>query len=234
MRSNGSLYQIDEDENGTYIMNAKDLRLIQYLKEISNAGVCSLKVEGRTKSLNYVALVAKAYRKAIDDMWSGKNFDPELLTDLDKVANRGYDTGFMIRDKSATGSAIPNATESSNAVGLGTLSASVSGAQNYHSGVSRNFSQKFGGLLLHDAPVGFIAVEVRNKIVPGQVCEILTPEQPPHQFVVKQILNKDKNLVDAAQGGTGLHYFEISESAQLANKSSFGILSILSPSEHQL
>jgi len=220
LREKGSLYQIDEDENGTYIMNAKDLRLIQYLKEITDAGVCSFKVEGRTKSLNYVALVAKAYRKAIDDMWVGKNFNPELLRDLDKVANRGYDTGFMIRKN-------PSAE-----------------SQNYQTGVSRHYSQKFGGLVVDpstqiktgsevsgdfsakDIPPGFIAIEVRNKIVRGQTCEILIPENEIHTFTVGHILDKDRNSVEAAHGGTGIHYFEV---PGLEN-AHHGIVSIMTPS----
>lgn len=96
LRNPNEYYPIDEDEHGTYIMNAKDLCLIEHLKEIVDAGVCSLKVEGRTKSEYYVAMVTRVYRQAIDDMIAGRPFNRELLAELGKLSNRGYDTGFMI------------------------------------------------------------------------------------------------------------------------------------------
>lgn len=71
-------------------MNAKDLRLIENLKEFADAGVCSFKVECRTQSEYYAAIVARSYRKAIDAIALGKSFDSNLLTELEKVANRGY------------------------------------------------------------------------------------------------------------------------------------------------
>lgn len=94
-RNPGELYQIDEDENGSYIMNSKDLCLIENLGEIAAAGVCSFKVEGRTKSDFYVALVTSCYRKAIDDLAAGRPFDRRLLDLLVGSANRGYTKGFM-------------------------------------------------------------------------------------------------------------------------------------------
>lgn len=90
-----SFYRIDEDENGTFLMNAKDLCLIEHLKELKEAGVCSFKVEGRTKSSFYVAMVARAYRQAIDDMMAAKPFRAELLQDLELMASRGYHKGFF-------------------------------------------------------------------------------------------------------------------------------------------
>ena len=68
LRNPGEMYPIEEDSEGTYIMNAKDLCLIEHLGALRDAGVCSFKAEGRTKSLNYAALVARAYRQAIDDL----------------------------------------------------------------------------------------------------------------------------------------------------------------------
>jgi len=201
MRAQGELYQISEDENGTFLMNAKDLRLIQHLREIYAAGVCSFKVEGRTKSLNYVALVSKAYRQAIDDMCAGENFDPKLLSDLEKVANRGYHTGFMIRQT-------PGAE-----------------SQNYDTSVSRNFSQRYGGLVVesNEPQAGYLAVEVRNKITLGQKCEVLLPKGGSFEFDVIEILNKDKNPVESAHGGAGLYYFKVDSEM---SENQFGILSL--------
>jgi putative protease len=94
----GKLLPIDEDEHGAYIMNAKDLCLIEYLKELKDAGVCSFKVEGRNKTIYYVATVAKTYRKAIDEMEAGKPFNRSYLEELAKTSNRGFIPGFLMNN----------------------------------------------------------------------------------------------------------------------------------------
>lgn len=94
----GQYLKIDEDDHGTYIMNSKDMCLIEYLKELKEAGVCSFKVEGRNKTIYYVATVAKAYRKAIDDLEAGKAFDSNLVAELSKTSNRGFITGFLMNN----------------------------------------------------------------------------------------------------------------------------------------
>ncbi|MEG1805274.1 MAG: U32 family peptidase [Clostridia bacterium] len=86
---------IEEDERGTYIMNSKDLKLIENIKEIIDAGVCSLKVEGRMKSEYYVATVIHAYRKAVDCVLSGKQLPTEYIEDLDKAGHRNYTTCYF-------------------------------------------------------------------------------------------------------------------------------------------
>ncbi|KAA3659709.1 MAG: U32 family peptidase, partial [Calditrichaeota bacterium] len=75
----GEFMQIDEDENGTYLMNARDLCAIEYLQELRDAGIVSFKVEGRSKSVYYAALISRAYRHAIDDLAAGKPFNPAHL-----------------------------------------------------------------------------------------------------------------------------------------------------------
>ncbi len=93
----GELMPILEDEHGTYIMNSKDLRAVEHVGKLAEIGVDSLKVEGRTKSIYYVARVAQVYRRAIDDAASGRPFDPALLAELEGLANRGYTDGFYER-----------------------------------------------------------------------------------------------------------------------------------------
>jgi putative protease len=88
-------YQVDEDENGTYIMNAKDLCLIEQLQDLRDAGVCSFKVEGRTKSSFYAAMISRVYRQAIDDVEAGRAFNRELLVELERLSSRGYHKGFF-------------------------------------------------------------------------------------------------------------------------------------------
>lgn len=90
-------YEIGENEHGTFILSPKDLALIKHLPEIQKAGVCSIKIEGRTKSMYYAANVAKTYRTAIEAMKKGQLYDGDaLLTELKKVGNRGFTTGFAL------------------------------------------------------------------------------------------------------------------------------------------
>jgi putative protease len=90
-------YEIEENEKGTHILSTKDLCLVKHLKEMMEAGIDSFKVEGRTKSLYYVSAVAKAYREAIDAVYSNPNADTsEFYNELLKVGNRGYTTGFYL------------------------------------------------------------------------------------------------------------------------------------------
>jgi len=86
-----------EDEHGTYIMNSKDLRAVQYVEQLTKMGIHSLKIEGRTKSFYYVARTAQVYRKAIDDAAAGKPFDTNLFKTLENLAHRGYSEGFLKR-----------------------------------------------------------------------------------------------------------------------------------------
>ena len=83
-------YPIEEDERGTYILNSKDLCMIAHLKELEEAGVTSLKIEGRMKSDYYVASVVNAYRRALDN----KTDLQTLETELEKTSHRRYTTGF--------------------------------------------------------------------------------------------------------------------------------------------
>ena len=84
--------EIQEDDRGTYILNSKDLCMIDYLKEMEDAGICSLKIEGRMKSDYYVASVVNAYRRALD----GYNDMNVLHDELEKTSHRRYTTGFYL------------------------------------------------------------------------------------------------------------------------------------------
>lgn len=91
----GEFLPIEEHDEGTYIMNSRDNCAIEYLKDLWKAGVMSFKIEGRNKTVYYLAVVAKAYRKAIDDIAAGRKFDKSLLEELNKISNRGYIPGFL-------------------------------------------------------------------------------------------------------------------------------------------
>lgn len=76
-----------EDEHGTYIMNSRDLRAIQHVHALTQMGIDSLKIEGRTKSFYYCARTAQVYRRVIDAAKRGEPFELSALYDLDKLAN---------------------------------------------------------------------------------------------------------------------------------------------------
>ena len=98
-------FPIEQDGRGTYILNSKDLCMIEHIKELENAGVCSLKIEGRMKSDYYVASVVNAYRRAIDS----KDDLQTLKSELEKTSHRRYTTGFYFNsnDKEYLESSMP-------------------------------------------------------------------------------------------------------------------------------
>lgn len=180
LRNKGEFYPIDEDEHGTYIMNSKDLCVIEHLKELRDAGICSFKVEGRTKSVYYAAMVSRIYRKAIDDMMAGKEFDKNLLVELDKIANRGYHKGFVM-----------GATTHDN--------------QEYRHSTSRNYSQKFAGIVIGPGEQPrFVKIEARHRLRPGDEIEVISP-QDSYKVRLGTIKNHHHEIVEQA-GGSGLVY----------------------------
>lgn len=93
----GELLPIDEDEYGTYIMNSRDICLLSYMQELADAGVVSFKVEGRSKTVNYLAGVGRAYRPAIDAVEQNREYDAmELSKEVFAISNRGYTPGFLV------------------------------------------------------------------------------------------------------------------------------------------
>ncbi|MBC8611794.1 Uncharacterized protease yhbU precursor [uncultured Ruminococcus sp.] len=90
-------YPVFEDEKGSYILNAKDLCMIEYIDKLVEAGVTSLKIEGRAKSAYYVSVIANAYRCAVDQYWNDPRhfkLEPWLSEEVRKVSHRRYSTGF--------------------------------------------------------------------------------------------------------------------------------------------
>jgi putative protease len=145
----GELMPIMEDEHGTYIMNSKDLRAVEHVARLAAIGVDSLKVEGRTKSLYYVARVAQVYRHAIDDARAGRPFNPELLIQLEGLASRGYTGGFLARRPAQD-------------------------YQNYLTGSSQFQRSQFVGEVKALAG-GWAEVEVKNRFDQGDTLEIIHP-----------------------------------------------------------
>ena len=146
----GEVMSAFEDEHGTYIMNSRDLRAVAHVERLSEMGVHSLKIEGRTKSFYYCARTAQVYRRAIDDAAEGKPFDPQLLTTLEGLAHRGYTEGFLRRH-----------THDSY--------------QNYAQGYSISERQQFVGEFTGERRGDWAEVAVKNKFLLGDSLEIMTP-----------------------------------------------------------
>jgi putative protease len=145
----GQLMPILEDEHGTYIMNSKDLRAVEHVERLVKIGVDSLKIEGRTKSLYYVARTAQVYRRAIDDAVAGRPFNEKLLGELQGLANRGYTDGFYERHHTQE-------------------------YQNYMSGVSQVDRSHYVGDVQSVAD-GWAEVEVKNRFALGDRLEVIHP-----------------------------------------------------------
>jgi putative protease len=145
----GELMPVMEDEHGTYIMNSKDLRAVEHVERLVKIGIDSLKVEGRTKSIYYVARTAQVYRQAIDDAVAGKPFNHSLLGALDALANRGYTNGFYERHHTHE-------------------------QQNYMRGHSENSRQQYVGDIVACAN-GIAEIDVKNKFQVGDRLEIIHP-----------------------------------------------------------
>ena len=169
----GEYMPMMEDENGTYIMNSKDLRAIEQIAKLTEIGVDSLKVEGRTKSVYYVARVAQAYRKAIDDAVAGKPFDYGLLAELEGLANRGYTSGFLERHQTQD-------------------------YQNYLAGHSLAKQSQFVGQIIDIDSEGWATVEVKNRFAIGDTLEIIHPQG--NQTLVLEAMTRKGEAVDVAPG----------------------------------
>ena len=90
----GEYFPVFEDEKGTYILNSRDMCTIDHLKELTEAGIDCIKIEGRAKSAYYAAVVTGAYRHCIDDLAAGKPIDPVWRDEVEHVSHRIYSTGF--------------------------------------------------------------------------------------------------------------------------------------------
>ncbi len=173
----GELMPVMEDENGTYIMNSKDLRAIEHVQRLVEIGIDSLKIEGRTKSHYYVARTAQTYRQAINDALAGRPFHPELIGVLENLANRGYTDGFYQRHHTHE-------------------------HQNYITGYSKSHQQQFCGEITHyDDDTHLAVVDVKNKFSIGDKLELILPQGNQDIIVDKMFDMYDKTLNEASGGG---------------------------------
>ena len=171
----GEIYDVAGDEQGTYIMNSKDLCLLPYLPQLMEAGICSFKIEGRMKSAHYAASVVSVYRRAIDACWRDPQHytvKQEWLDELEKVSHRPYTTGFALGKPDAT-------------------------AQVYTTS-SYLQTHEFVGLV-RDWDNGRLTVEQRNHMKEGETLEVFCPDGSLRTLVLKEMRNQEGEPIVAAQ-----------------------------------
>lgn len=172
----GEYYPIEEDSHGSYIMNSRDLCMLDGIPDLAAAGVSSLKIEGRMKSAYYVATVVSAYRTALDHYLADPDnyqYDPAWFTELCKASHREFTHGFYYNKPSAED-------------------------QNYQSSdYIREYS--FVGMVEGVEPeTGFALVEQRNKFSIGDEIEIFGPGVPFTKEVITEMYNQEGEPVESA------------------------------------
>ncbi|HDK7167207.1 TPA: U32 family peptidase [Clostridium botulinum] len=170
----GEYFPVVEDDKGTYIMNSKDMCMIEHIPELVQSGIDSFKIEGRMKSSFYVATVVKAYREAIDAYFK----DPESYTFkerwmdyLKKASHRAYFTGFYFND--------PNKQlhESSSYIRTCDIV-----------GIVKEFNEETMEAI----------VEQRNKVLDGDELEVLRPEGPIFKINIANMRDKNDKKIESA------------------------------------
>ena len=166
----GQYFPVDEDSDGSYILNAKDLCLLPYLKELRDAGVDSVKIEGRAKAAYYVAGVTNAYRIALDCLRGGKAVPDWVLRETENVSHRPYTTGFL----------------------FGRQPDMIWQEEN---GYIRDY-EVVG--IVQKQENGRLYVSQRNRFFAGDTVEILMPGTEPPMLTVTDLRNGDGEQVEAA------------------------------------
>lgn len=172
----GQYWPVEEDEHGTYIFNSKDLCMIDHVKELIEAGASSLKLEGRMKSVYYVAAVVAAYRKAIDTYYENPadyQVHREWRAELEKVSHRPYTTAFAFQKTDYT-------------------------AQEYDESQPTQ-SYDFVGLILgYNSDKKEAIVQQRNHFRVGEVVECLSPKGDVFTITIGKLHNKEGLEIEKA------------------------------------
>jgi putative protease len=170
----GEYYPVVEDEKGTYIMNSKDLCMIEHIDDVINAGVYSLKIEGRMKSMYYVAAVVKSYRQAVDGYMKDPDnykFDPKWMENLNKVSHRQYHTGFYYGQN---------------------------GEQVYEDSAYIRNADIIGIVRAYDEETQIATIEQKNKVLNGDTVEILRPEGENFEVVLHDMTEENGTPIESA------------------------------------
>ncbi len=169
--SNGEFLEVEEDERGTYILNSKDLNLLDYIKELDQAGVTSFKIEGRMKSEYYLATVVNAYRRAIDAYFlQGESYkeNPLFQAELKKTAHREFTTAYFLGDNDRT--------------------------VNYNDSQSKGTHKFIATVLDGNEDKEFALIEMRNRFKVGDYLEVLSPSDSFNQIIKVERMEDAKGL----------------------------------------
>ena len=174
----GQYFPIVEDPRGAYVFNSRDLCMIEHLPALIDAGICSFKIEGRMKSIHYLAGVVKVYREAIDTWYrnpAAYRVPKRWLAELSAISHRGYCTGFYFGDPDQTAANLDDVI---------------------HPGY------RFVAKVLEGAPNGGVRVLVKNKIVSGDAVDILCPGGPTREDKIQRIADDHGITQSLAQPGS--------------------------------
>lgn len=173
----GQYFPIAEDARGAYLFNSRDLCMIEHLPAMIEAGIRSLKIEGRMKSIHYLAGVLKVYREAIDAWYADPDTyqpQPRWLKELAAISHRGYCTGFYFDDPLQTAANLDNLV---------------------HPGY------RFVAKVIGRTADGGARVLVKNKILRGERVDILTPHGPVRTDRIEEIVDEYAMSQPQAQPG---------------------------------
>lgn len=186
----GEFYPIVEDERGTHIMNSKDICMIDRLKDIYDAGIRSIKIEGRMKTMFYVASIVNAYRRALDEMYAafeeGREYvsNPKWKEEVRKVSYRGFTRGFYYGKPDEEDQNYETSSYIKNYVFVGVVRA-------------------------YDDEAKIATIEQRNKIVVGDELEIFGPGQDFFKYRVEEMWNEEKEPIEAAPHAQQIIYIPV-------------------------
>lgn len=178
-------YPVVEDENGTYFFNSKDLCMINHIDQVIESGVSSLKIEGRNKSIYYVANIVRAYRQAIDAYYESETFkaDPKWLEEIEKASHRKFTTGFYFKK--------PDEADQ--------LYTSSSYIREY---------DFIGNVLSYDSKTQLAKVEQRNKFSVNSRVEIMGPNFFEHEFIITEMFDEKMNPIESAPHAKQIVYIK--------------------------
>lgn len=177
-------YKVFEDERGTYILNARDMCMIDHLDDVIEAGVTSLKIEGRAKSAYYTALTVNAYRAALDCVLKGEKPPAWVLDEVNKISHRPYCTGFFY-GKPTDGSGTQDAAAVTN------------GGQYFaESGYMRDYD--FVGTV-DSCENGVMHITQRNFFRLSDELEIVPPHAEPFALHAQEMYGADGVMTDTAR-----------------------------------
>lgn len=172
----GEYMPIEEDERGSYILSSRDLNMIRHIPQLAAAGLASWKIEGRMKSIHYLATVVKAYREAMDAYFQnpeGYQFQSHWEDELRKVSDRGFTTGFYFEE-----------SKRGCMVGDGEPAAAS--------------QVEFVGLVLGNDSNGLTLVEQRNRFFVGDLLEVLEPQGKPFTFQLERLYDEEGCAIQSA------------------------------------